>query len=69
MVEEGDSERSALKQTAGGGQGSAVEGSSIGLKQQAVAARSSAWARTIEKLRERQMALKERGAPRAGATS
>ncbi len=63
IVEEGDSERSALKQTAGGGQGSAVEGSSIGLKQQAVATRSSAWARTIERVRERQMALKERGAP------
>jgi hypothetical protein len=35
-----------------------VESSSIALKQQAVAARASAWARTIEKLRERQMALK-----------
>jgi hypothetical protein len=69
MVEEGVSERSALKQQPAVDRGSAVEGSSIGLKQQAVAARSSAWARTIEKLRERQMALKERGAPRAGATS
>ena len=69
MVEEGDSERSALKQQPAVDRGSAVEGSSIGLKQQAVAARGSAWARTIEKLRERQMALKERGAPRAGATS
>jgi len=35
-----------------------VNGGQSALKQQAVAARASAWARTIEKLRERQMALK-----------
>ena len=69
MVEEVNSGQSALKQQPAVDWGLAVEGSSIGLKQQAVAARASAWARTIEKLRERQMALKERGAPRAGATS
>ena len=36
-----------------------VRKASIALKEQAVAARVSAWARTIEKLRKRQMALKE----------
>ena len=36
--------------------GSAVEKVSIALKQQAVAARAAAWARTVEKLRSRQMA-------------
>jgi hypothetical protein len=69
VVEEVNSGQSALKQQPAVDWGLAVEGSSIGLKRQAVAARASAWARTIEKLRERQMALKERGAPRAGATS
>ena len=69
VVEEVNSGQSALKQQPAADWGLAVEGSSIGLKRQAVAARASAWARTIEKLRERQMALKERGAPRAGATS
>ena len=43
--------------------GSAVEKVSIALKQQAVAARAAAWARTVEKLRSRQMALKERAVP------
>jgi hypothetical protein len=33
---------------------------SIALKEQASAARASAWAKTVEKLRSRQMALKER---------
>ena len=60
VVEEVNSGQSALKQQP------AVD---WGLAVQAVAARASAWARTIEKLRERQMALKERGAPRVGATS
>jgi hypothetical protein len=69
VVEEVNSGQSALKQQPAVDWGLAVEGSSIGLKRQAVAARASAWARTIEKLRERQMALKERGAPRVGATS
>ena len=69
VVEEVNSGQSALKQQPAVDWGLAVEGSSIGLKRQAVAARASAWARTIEKLRERQVALKERGAPRAGATS
>jgi hypothetical protein len=69
VVEEVNSGQSALKQQPAADWGLAVEGSSIGLKRQAVAARASAWARTIEKLRERQMALKERGAPTAGATS
>ena len=63
MVDEADSEQSALKQQPEVDWGLAVERSSLALKQQAVAARASAWARTIEKLRERQMALKERGAP------
>jgi hypothetical protein len=62
VVEE-DSELSVPKQRPTVDWGLAVERSSIALKQQAVAARASAWARTIEKLRERQMALKERGAP------
>ena len=63
VIEEVNSEQSALKQQPAVDWGLAVERSSIALKQQAVAARASAWARTIEKLRERQMALKERGAP------
>ena len=58
VVEEDNSEQSALKQQPAVDWGLAVESSSIALKQQAVAARASAWARTIEKLRERQMALK-----------
>jgi hypothetical protein len=69
VVEDADSGQSALEQQPAVDWGLAVERLSIVLKQQAVAARSTAWARTIEKLRERQMALKERGAPRAGATS
>ncbi len=69
VVEEANSGQSALKQQPAVDWGLAVERSSIALKQQAVAARASAWARTIEKVRERQMALKERGAPTAGATS
>ena len=47
-----------LKQQPAVDWGLAVERSGIALEQQAVAARASAWARTIEKLRERQMALK-----------
>ncbi len=39
--------------------GPVVRKASIALKEQAVAARASAWARTIEKLRKREMALKE----------
>jgi hypothetical protein len=39
--------------------GPVVRKASIALKEQAVAARASAWARTIEKLRKSQMALKE----------
>jgi hypothetical protein len=62
VVEEDNSEQSALKQQPAEDWGLAVERSSIALKQQA-AARASAWARTIEKVRDRQMALKERGAP------
>jgi hypothetical protein len=69
VVEEVNSGQSALKQQPVVDWGLAMDGPSIGLKQQAVAARASAWARTIERVRERQMALKERGAPRAGATS
>ena len=69
VVEEVNSGQSALKQQPAVDWGLAVERSSKAFKQQAVAARASAWARTIEKLRERQMALKERGAPRARGTS
>ena len=58
MIEEVNGGQSALKQQPAVDWGLAVESSSIALKQQAVAARASAWARTIEKLRERQMALK-----------
>ena len=58
MIEEVNGGQSALKQQPATDWGLAVESSSIALKQQAVAARASAWARTIEKLRERQMALK-----------
>ena len=36
---------------------------SAALKQQAVAARAASWAKTLEKLRGRQMALKEQAAP------
>ena len=39
-----------------------VEKLSMALKERAVAARASAWAKTVEKLRSRQMALKERAA-------
>ena len=35
----------------------------MALKERAVAARASAWAKTVEKLRSRQMALKERAVP------
>jgi hypothetical protein len=42
--------------------GSAVEKLSVALKAQATAVRASNWARTVEKLRSRQMALKERAA-------
>ena len=59
MVEEVNSGQSALKQQPAADWDLAVERSTIALKQQAVAARASAWARTIEKLRERQMALKQ----------
>ena len=58
MIEEVNGGQSALKQQPTVDWGLAVESSSIALKQQAVAARASAWARTIEKLRERQIALK-----------
>jgi hypothetical protein len=40
-----------------------VEKLSMALKERAVAARASAWAKTVEKLRSRQMALKERAVP------
>jgi hypothetical protein len=69
MIEEVNIGQSAFKQQPAVDWGLAVERSSKAFKQQAVAARASAWARTIEKLRERQMALKERGAPRARGTS
>jgi hypothetical protein len=36
---------------------------STALKEQVVAARATAWAKTLEKLRSKQMALKERAAP------
>jgi hypothetical protein len=62
VVEEDNSEQSTLKQQPAVDWGLPVERSGIALKQQAVAARASAWARTIEKVRERQMALKEREA-------
>jgi hypothetical protein len=42
--------------------GRTVETFSRALKKQASAARASSWARTMEKLRNRQMALKERAA-------
>jgi hypothetical protein len=58
MVEKVNGGQSALKQQPAVDWALGVERSSIALKQQAVAARASAWARTIEKLRERQMALK-----------
>ena len=59
MIEEVNGGQSALKQQRAVDWGLAVESSSMALKQQAIAARASAWARTIEKLRERQMALKQ----------
>ena len=62
VIEQVNTEQSALKQQTAVDWGLAVERSSLALEQQAIAARASAWARTIEKLRERQMALKERGA-------
>ena len=40
-----------------------VDKVSTALKEQAVAARATAWAKTLEKLRSRQMALKERADP------
>jgi hypothetical protein len=40
-----------------------VDKVSTALKEQAVAARATAWAKTLEKLRSRQMALKERAEP------
>ena len=40
-----------------------VEKLSMALKERAVAARASAWAKTVEKLRSRQMALKTQAAP------
>jgi hypothetical protein len=40
-----------------------VEKLSMALKERAVAARVSAWAKTVEKLRSRQMALKTQAAP------
>ena len=40
-----------------------VEKLSMALKERAVAARASAWAKTVEKLRSRQMALKAQAAP------
>jgi hypothetical protein len=42
---------------------SVVGNVSTALKQQAVAARAASWAKTLEKLRGRQMALKEQAAP------
>ena len=45
-----------------------VEKLSMALKERAVAARASAWAKTVEKLRNRRMALKERAAT-AGTTA
>ena len=39
-----------------------VERLTKALKERAVAARASAWAKTVEKLRSRQMALEERAA-------
>jgi hypothetical protein len=43
--------------------GSVVRKVSTALKEQAVAARATAWANTLEKLRSRQMALNERAVP------
>jgi hypothetical protein len=43
--------------------GPVVSKVSIALKEKASEARAAAWARTMEKLRSRQMALKERAAP------
>jgi hypothetical protein len=52
-----------LEEQAPLGWGPAVEKLSVALKQQAVAVRASNWARTVEKVRSRQMALKERAGP------
>ena len=60
VVDEYNREQLALKQQPAVDCALAVERSSIALKQQAVVTRASAWARTIEKLRDREMALKER---------
>jgi hypothetical protein len=62
VVGDVDSGQSAHKQQSAVDWG-AAERSSTALKQQTVAARGLAWARTIEKLRAREIALKERGAP------
>ena len=46
-----------------------VERLSMALKERAVAARASAWAKTVEKLRSRQMALDEERAATASTTA
>ena len=46
-----------------------VEKLSMALKERAVAARASAWAKTVEKLRSRQMALDEERAATASTTA
>jgi hypothetical protein len=64
-VETLDSKQTDLKQRAAvtvRTPGSAVEKPNTALKEQAVGARAAAWAKTVEKLRMRQMALKEREA-------
>jgi hypothetical protein len=66
-VETLDSKQTDLKQRAAvtvrtPDWGSAVEKPNTALKEQAVGARAAAWAKTVEKLRMRQMALKEREA-------
>jgi DNA-binding helix-hairpin-helix protein with protein kinase domain len=64
-IEKVNNKQAELKQRAAATTewGSVVEKLSIRLKQQAVAARAEALARTVEKRRSQQMALDERAAP------
>ena len=64
-IEKVNNKQAELKQRAAAATdwASVVEKLSIRLKQQAVAARAEALARTVEKLRSRQMALKEPAVP------
>ncbi len=57
-----NSRSAALKQQTTIEWGRTVENLTLALKEQAAAARASAWSKTMEKLRHRQIALKEQAA-------